>query len=151
MEFHSIKQDGELKRSPTQEELRQKYIDSLKNGTPVKETLTKQSPNKTHQQVKAFWAMIIAMTLAEFDDRGWDTSILLHLPEPTGVPVSKDLLKEYLYAACPVFDEHSNRVTLSKMSIEQAMEQFESIRNFVASQWSIYIPEPDKNWKDKVT
>ena len=36
---------------------------------------------------------------------------------------------------------------MSKMNIEQAMKQFEMVRNFISSQWSIFIPSPNKDWK----
>jgi hypothetical protein len=149
MEFHGTILKEQLYLSIIQKELRQQFLASLKDGTLIKETLTKRGQNKTYQQVKAFWGMVITMTLAEFDDRGWDTSYLLNMDKPTGIAISKDLLKEYFYAVCPVFDENGKRITLSKMTIEQAMKQFEMVRNFAASQWSIYIPDPDPNWREK--
>jgi hypothetical protein len=123
----------------------------MKDGTPVKMKLTRISPHKTHQQVKTIFGLVIAMIIDVFEERGTDSSVLLNTDKPTGVPVSKDLLKEYFYVVCPIYDSDSNRITLGsrKVTIEKAAQFIDEIRNFAATQWSIDVPDPDPNWKLK--
>jgi hypothetical protein len=121
----------------------------MKDGTPVKMKLTRISPHKTHQQVKTIFGLVIAMIIDVFEERGTDSSILLNTDKPTGVPVSKVLLKEYFYVVCPICDSDGNRITLSKAPIDKAAQFIDEIRNFAATQWSIDVPDPDPNWKLK--
>jgi len=149
MDFYGTKNNGNICFSAMQLQFRKLYIESLKDGAEIKESITILRKSKTNKQVKAHWGMIINMSLAEFEDRGYDTSYILRLDKPTGIAISKDLLYEYLCNVCPIFDENGKRITLSKMDTAQASKFFEDCRNHLASQWSIYISEPDENWKDK--
>ena len=94
---------------------------------------------------------MIAQAVTELDDRGYDTSFILNTPKPTGIGIDKNLLCDYFYNVCPIFNEDGKRITLSKMNIEQAMKFFGDVRNFLASQWSIVVPEPDPNWRETIT
>ena len=148
-EFHGIIKNGCYHLSLTQSEQRANWLKNLKEGTLICERISVERKPKTWQQTKTHWGLAVSTILASFSDYGWDTSILLNLPKPTGVEVSSGLLQEYLYAACPTFNEAGERITLSKMDTKQASEFFDAVRNYAASQWSIYIPEPDPNWRDK--
>jgi len=148
-EFHGIIKNGRFELSLTQLQQRQSYLKNLTGDTRVIETLRKEGKSKSWEQVKCHFGLVVTTILREFSDRGWDTSCLLNMPKPTGIEVSVGLLQEFLYAACPVYNEAGERVTLSKMTLIEASKFFDDIRNYCASQWSIYIPEPDKNWKDK--
>lgn len=148
MELHGTVENGILKLSLTQLKQRESFLNSMKDGCRVIESLTVERKPKSYQQVKTHWGLVITTILMEFSDRGWDSSTLLNLPVPTGIEVTKGMLQEYLYAACPVHNEEGQRVTLSKMNTLEASQFFEMVRNFAASQWSIYIPEPDPNWKE---
>lgn len=150
MEFHGEIKDGKLVLSAAQQELRRRLLASYKDGTRVRETLTKKSPAKTHQQIKTIFGLVVAGVLNVFEDNGWDSSILLNTERPTGIPVSKELLKEYFYAVCPIYDNNENRITLSKTTIDKAAQFINETRNWAASQWGIDIPDPDPNWKDKL-
>ncbi len=121
----------------------------MKSGTPIEETLRKISPHKTNKQIKTIFGLCLTTIIQGFNDNGWDSSILLNLPKPTGIGVSKVLLKEYLYAVCPISNDSGGRVTLSDATIEQAMKFIDDIRNFASSQWSIYVPEPNPDWRTK--
>lgn len=149
MEFHYIVQDGRLTLSAVQMELRERYVTSLKNGSLIRETLTKAETSKTHAQIKAIFGLAIAFVLDEFEHRGWDSSIILGGDIPTGVPVSKVLLKEYFYIVCPICDDEGNKKSLSKANIEQANKFLKDIGNWSAAKWQIVIPEPDKEWQKK--
>ena len=149
MEFHGTVQNGQHCLPIPLEKLRQRYLQSMKDGTPVKMVLTRISPHKTHQQVKTIFGLVIARILDVFEDNGWDSSILLNTEKPTGVPVSKVLLKEYFYAVCPICDSDGNRITLSKAKIDKAAQFIDETRNFAATQWSIDVPDPDPNWREK--
>ena len=140
--------DGDMVVSGHQVELRRQWLSGQKDGTVVRETLAKQTLPKTHQQCKAHFGLALAMIVESFNDNGWDASMLLNLPEPTGIGITKDMLQVFFYALFPVFNE-GRQTTLSKMNTAEASKFFDQIRNFASSQWQIAIPEPDKNWADK--
>ena len=124
------------------------WLDSEKDGCLQWEGKRARKP-KSQEQLGAIFGLAIAMIIAEFNDLGMDTSYLLKTDKPTGIGVTADLLKEYFYAVCPIFDDDGKRVTLSKMSTKQAAEFFDAIRNYASSQWGIVIPDPDRNWDRK--
>jgi hypothetical protein len=142
--------DGKLNFPIMQDELRQWCLTTW-NGKQVVETITLWRPGKSHQQVKAIFGLAIGTIKREFDDRGWDTSILLRTDTPTGIAVSDMLIKEYLYAACPIFDDHGDAITLSHKDCDtsRAAKFLMDIQAFAATQWNIYIPDPDKSWRTK--
>jgi hypothetical protein len=148
MDFYGTKQNGRPVYPPAIAEQRRILWDKIKEGSTFKSSLSVPRESKTHSQVKAIWGMVIAMAVNEFSDRGWDTSYLLNLPEPTGCEIKGEILKLYLYEVCPIHDDNG-RVTLSKMTTEQASKFFEDCRNFMASQWNIIIPDPRPDWKEK--
>ncbi len=149
MKFYLEVNHGVLTLTSSQRMLRQHFLTSIKDGTRVIETITRDTKPKTHAQAKTIFGLAIAQIVAEFNDRGWDSSMLLNMPKPTGVEVSKGLLKEFLYAVCPIYDDNDKFITLSKADTRQAAKFFDDIRNFSASQWSIYIAEPNPNWKEE--
>ena len=149
MKFLSQKEDGVLTFAPHIAGQRNQFIDRLKDGETVEETLTVLRPSKTQKQLGAFWGLAMSIAVAELDDRGYDTSFLLNTPKPTGIAITKALLCEYLYNVCPIFDEDGKRITLSKADTQQAAKFFDDSRNFMASQWSITIPEPSPLWREE--
>jgi len=149
MKFYPMIQDGELTYAPPIAEQRKKLLEKQKDGTVFEETLTVFRPSKTRKQLGAFWGLAMSIAVAELDDRGYDTSFLLNVPKPTGIAITKDLLCEYLYNVCPIFDEDGKRITLSKANTQQAAKFFDDCRNFMASQWSITIPEPSPLWREE--
>lgn len=134
----------------SQKLLRQHYMTSIKDGTRIIEVVTRDTKPKTYAQVKTIFGLAIAQIVAEFESRGWDSSMLLNMPKPTGVAISQGLLKEFLYATCPIYDESDKLITLSKSDTRQAAKFFDDIRNYAASQWSVYIAEPNPNWKGEI-
>ena len=149
-EFHGIARDGNLELPITQLKLRESYLSSLKDGTRGIETLRKEGKQKTLEQVKTHWGLVVSTILLEFDNYGWDCSILYNLPKPTGVPVNRDMLHQFFYALFPTYGESGKLITMSseEWTTEHSSRLFENVRNFSASQWSIYIPDPDPNWKE---
>lgn len=133
----------------SQKLLREHYLTSIKEDTRIIETIVRDTKPKTYAQVKTIFGLAIAQIIAAFDDRGWDSSMLLNMPQPTGVAVSQGLLKEFLYAVCPIYDDNDKLITLSKSDTRQASFFFDDIRNYAASQWNIYIAEPNPNWKEE--
>lgn len=149
MRFFAQLVKGKVEFYPAQEILKDQFLSRIKEFSPLLVDISVRREPKTQQQLGAFWSMVIARVIDEFESLGFDTSYLLRLPEPTGVAISPELLKEYLYAVCPQFDDNGKRVGLSKMNTLQAAKFFDDTRNFISSQWGIWIPEPDKNWRNK--
>ncbi len=150
MKAIGIVQDGAMIFGIRQITLRNRYLTNLKNGTPISEEIKVVRQSKTHQQVKTIFGLAIQRILDDFEDRGIGTDELLGLSVPTGNPVSKGLLKEYLYSVCPIHSEEGKRITLSHRdcTTKCASDFFDAIRNFMASQYSVCIPDPDINWKE---
>lgn len=150
IELHGTIKNGHIELTAVQADLRQRTLANYKDGTRIVEIIKREVHAKSWEQVKMHWSLTVGTIKAAFDDRGVDTSALIpHAKLPTGTPVSRGLLQEYIYAVCPIFDDDGNRITLSKMSTVQASEFFESIRNYFASNWGIVIHDPDPNWRDK--
>ena len=148
MQFFGIIKQGKIMLTQSQKLLREHFLASIKDDTRLVETIERDTKPKTYAQIKTIFGLAIAQIVAEFSDRGWDSSMLLNLNKPTGIPISQGLLKEFLYAVCPIYDENDKWITLSKTDTRQAAKFFDEIRNYAASQWSIYIPEPNPNWKE---
>ncbi len=150
MKFAGTKQGGGMTFSVHQITLRKRYIASLKDGTPLTEEIKPIRKGKSWEQVKTIFGLAIVTILDEFESRGIGTDELLGLSVPTGNSISKGMMKEYLYAVCPIFSEDGKRITLSHKdcTTKCASDFFDAIRNFMASQWSVYIPEPRTDWKE---
>jgi hypothetical protein len=151
MQFFGTIQQGRIQLSISQKLLRQRYLTNLKNGTPITEEIKPIRKSKTHQQIKTIFGLAIQTCLDEFEDRGIGTDELLGLEIPTGNPITKGFMKEYLYSVCPMYSEDGKRITLSHRdcTTKCASDFFDSIRNFMASQWSVYISEPNPNWREE--
>jgi len=149
-EFHGIVKQGRFLLPPVQKQLRERLLASMKDGTRVKEGLVREVRDGTYKQLQTIFGLVINYIIVSFNDLGWDSSILLKTDLPTGVPVTKGLLKEYFYIVCPIEDEEGNRITLSKANIMQRMKFIDDMRNHAASQWGIDIPDPNPNWQQKV-
>jgi hypothetical protein len=128
-------------------EQRKRFLSSFKPTDMIEETLTKYRQSKTNRQLGAWFGLFSKIVLEVFNDRGYDTSYIFKLPDPTGIEISPDLLKDYMYAMCPVFRDEK-RLTMRDMNTLEMADFFDKCRNFAASQWSIYVPEPQKNWKE---
>ena len=113
MQFVGTKQGGGMTFSVHQITLRRRYIASLKDGTPLSEEIKPIRKSKTHQQIKTIFGLAIMTILEQFEERGIGTDELLGLEIPTGNSISKGMMKEYLYAVCPIYSEDGKRITLS--------------------------------------
>ncbi len=148
MQFRAQIENEKLNFPGMQKELwRQRLI--TWNEKQVVVDLKLWRPSKSHQQVKAIFGLALATLVREFDDRGWDTSVLFRLPRPTGIPCVADDFKRWLYAACPIYDSDGKYITLSKSNTEQASKFLDDIQATASTEWTIYIPDPDKNWRQK--
>ena len=140
MEFHSIKQDNELTLSPLQIELKRRYIDSLKDGTAVRITLTREGRAKTHQQIKTHFGLVVEMIRQRFIEMGVDVC---------GIAPNKSMIHDILKKACGGVGDMGENLGLSEMTAIQASKFFENCRVWCATQLQLNVPDPDPNWKDK--
>jgi len=148
IKIYGVIQNGEFCAMPEQQRLEAHYLKEYKDGTLAERITRKFGQPKTKHQLGAHFGLALAIIIAEFDDRGYDTSFLYRIDKPTGIRIDKDLLKDYFYSVCPIF-EAGQRITLSKATSEQASKHFNDVRNWASSQWQIVIPEPDKERKHK--
>ena len=153
MEFVGTKQESGMTFSVHQITLRKHYIASLKNGTPLSEKIEPIRQAKTHQQVKTIFGLAIMTILDDFESRGIGTDELLGLEDPTGEPVSKGMMKEYLYAVCPIYNEDGKRITLSHKdcTTKCASDFIKAIQHWAERRYQIFIPEPGSELEGEVT
>jgi hypothetical protein len=146
LDYYVQKLDGEPFRLSRYD---QSLYDLFEKQAPAgryKVTLQRKLPDKSHKQLGVVFGLVVSKTLEAFEELGYDTSYIIKSSRPSGIAVSPDLLKEYLYAVCPIF-RNGIRITLSKMDVAEANQFIEAIRNYISAEWGIYIPEPDKNWR----
>jgi len=147
VDFYGTKIKGKPVYPPAISEQRRKAWDKVKEGGRFKSSLTVPRGSKSQSQLGAIWGLMMTQACAELDDRGYDTSFIYNLPDPTGIAIDQETLCGYLYEACPIRNEMGHKITLSKADTIQAAKFFEDVRAFLASQWSIVIPDPNPNWK----
>jgi hypothetical protein len=129
-------------------EQRRRFLASCKPGTVVKETLLRHRPEKTHQQVKLIWGLLIEHVKKGLDAMGFDLATLFPTAQvPPGVPCPREVLMQLFYACCNDVGENGERKTLSQMNTVEAAAFFEACRDHAARTWGIIVPEPDPNWK----
>lgn len=124
--------------------MREDYLRRLKNGTQVVEDLTRVGKPGSYQQLKTIFGLAIATILYVFDERGMDLQTFLRSEDvPAGLPVTKDIMKDYLYAVAGYVGDSGEAKTLSRMDTVERSRFFENIRRHAASAWSIQIPDPN--------
>ena len=147
MDFPGIKKDGKFVCPPAIAEQHRKYWDRIKDGTLVIKSLVVPRKDKTQNQLGAIWGLMLTQAELILDERGYDSSFLYNLDTPTGVRISKDTLCTFFYNICPIYNEKGEYITLSKADTKEAAKFFDDVRNFMASQWSIILEDPNKEWK----
>ena len=148
MKIYGVINHGEFSATEEQARLEAHDLKQYKDGTLAVRMTQRYSQPRTQHQLGAHFGLALTFIIETFNDRGYDTSIIYKLELPTGIGVTKDLLKDFFYSACPIFDGNGDKITLGKASIEQTAKHFDDIRNYAASQWQIVIPEPNKDWKN---
>jgi hypothetical protein len=136
---------------PEQQTLYMRWRENLKDGQMVKTVDSIYRPHKTWNQVKNHFGNAMRLLVQTFDDRGWDVSMLYRLEKPTGVPVTIAMFQQFFYAMFPTCNDEGKLITMSSadFTTEHCSTLFEAIRNYAASQWSIVIPDPDPNWRER--
>ena len=149
MKFFGIKQDGCLVHPSAIAEAKRKFWDRIKDGAEIESVITVKRGDKSQAQLGAIWGLMLAQAVIELEDRGYDTSFLYNLELPTGIGIKSEDLCRFFYNVCPIYNDEGKYITLSKTNTAEAAKFFDDVRNYMASQWSVIVPEPDPNWKDK--
>lgn len=147
MDFPGKKINGVFVTPAPIAEQARKYWERIPDGTSVVKSITVPRGSKTENQLGAIFGLMLTQAEIILDDRGYDTSFLYNLPDPTGNAITKDALKIFFYNVCPIFNEDGVRITLSKANTKEAAKFFDDVRNYLATQWQIVVPEPDPNYK----
>ena len=150
MKFYFHVQNGKRTMKPEQARLEQQFLATLKPTDLVEADYHKYRQPRSQKQLGAWFGLFSKVVLAEFEDRGIDSGYLFGLNKPTGIAVSKGLLKDYMYAVCPCYNDDGKRITMSEpMNTIQMAQFFDDCRNWAATQWFIYVPDPDPHWYEK--
>jgi len=148
MEFIGTIHKGQFQLPPILNEARRQYLSNIKDGTQVTETLIKESPDKSHKQVKTIFGLIVATVKQQCEEHGLGSDLFLKLRNPSPNPPSVGLIKEYFYATCPIVTDEGKRITLSSPDCTMALAAkfITECMAISASELSIFIPIPDKDW-----
>ena len=139
-----------LKFSEVMRGLWKSFLQSCKPGQALSLEIKRLRPNKSHQQVKMIWGLLIESIKRELDDRGIDLGTLIPAARvPHGIPCPREVIMSILYATCNDVGDQGERKTLSKMDIAEAGRFFEKCRNYVAGAFELDIPDPDPRWQQK--
>ena len=149
LELHGKAKDGKFILTKVQYDLKMDFL-KKNDGKSVVEILKKEVKKRSNQQLKAHFGLALQTIVDEFEERGWDSSFIYNMPTPTGVPVNKAMLQQYFYALYPTTNDKGEFITMShdEFTTVKEMEFFDAIRNHASSQWSIYIPDPNPNYKE---
>ena len=147
MKAIGVKKGNSVQYPPLIKESRSKRWDVIKDGTEVWTDFGVVRALRSSEQLGAIFGLMLARAKCILEERGEDTSLIYNLAKPTGVAISVDNLKDYFYAATPLYDANGIRITLSKANTKEAAKFFDDVRNYMAGQWNIVIPDPNKNWK----
>jgi len=152
MDFPATKRDGRLVLSSEMSRLRDAYLQKLREGEQVIISVKRISRNKTLQQLRCHWGLVVGTIRREFVDRGMDLATFLNSPTiPDGLEVPVDVIQAVLYATCNDVGENGERKTLGKMNTVEASAFFDKCRNYTASAWNIQIPDPNPMWREQST
>lgn len=147
MEIHGRIKGGQIVLSPAMAAMRDNYTRKLKDDTPVRITLLRIAKNKTIQQLRCHWGLVVGTIRNQFRERGMDLATMLGSPTiPDGLEVPSEVIQAVLYACCNDVGDDGERKTLSKMNTVEASRFFDKCRNYAASAWDVQIPDPDPFW-----
>ncbi len=149
MKVPGTKINGKFIANPGMGIIAKNFWEAIKDGTPLIKTMEVVRKSKSGKQLGAIFGLMLTRAAVELADKGWDTSYIYKLDNPTGIEISVDDLKQYFYTVCPIYNEEGIRISLSKSNTKEAAKFFDDCRNYLASQWEIHVPEPDPSYKDK--
>jgi len=129
-------------------EAKRQWIASQKEDTLIAIEMKRPSSPKSKQQLGAIFGLLLKTAVIEMEHLGMDTSYIYKLDRPTGIRIDEDTLLKYLYNACPIYRD-GEIITLSQMDMAEAADCYDKFCAYLASQFGIVIPEPDKNWRLK--
>src|SRR5512142_1787567 len=114
MEFITTVQSRKLVWFPAMRDRKDRFVSRIRDGGAIKITMTRIGKPGSYQQLKTIFGLAIAHILREFDECGMDLATFLKSDKiPCGIPVSKDVMKEYLYAVAGYVTEEGDSKTLS--------------------------------------
>ncbi len=140
MECLGTIQNKQLTLPVVQQESRQQYLSTMKEGQLVRIKYTKIAAQKTHQQVKTHFGLVIEAIRRKLEEMGIDIC---------GIAANKDMVHKILIKACGGVGDMGETLGLREMSVEQASKLFENCRTWAATQLQLVIPDPDKDWREK--
>jgi hypothetical protein len=127
-----------------------RYTHAWRDGTCWRGELIRIGEPGSYQQLRAIFGLAVGHILAEFQEQGLDLATLLRDEQiPPGIPVSKNVLKDYLYAVAGHVSDDGDAKTLSEMDKTERSRFFENIRTVAAGRWCIQIPDPDPLWRSR--
>ena len=116
---------------------RKRYLDSLKEGATVEETLKEKREGKTHAQCKAIFGYIISTVKFTLDERGADIG---------GAPWSESQIADCLYAYTQLKRGHKKTLSTKGggMDKQEASWFIDDSLWFAANfkDWLVFVPDP---------
>lgn len=138
LEIIAVARQGKLVYQKTADELLTRLL-SESEGKFVKCRYSRVGAHKTHKQVKTHFGLAVVMIREAMIDKGWAIC---------GVAPNKEMIHEILLKCCGGVGPLGEMKRLSEMTTTEAVQFFENVRDWAASQLNIYIPNPDPNWRN---
>ena len=147
MDFIGIIKDGGLSFATNTLHQRARYLNSLKNGQSVKESIVRARKPKSNEQIGTIFGLIIVHVCQEMNDRG-ETIKKIVMGDEYEVLPTKDNVKQFLYDRFAPNDDNGRQKTLSQMDMQEVSEFIDACLVGMAKEpYLIYIPDPDPNWR----
>lgn len=128
MDFHGVKRNNKQSYPPAVAEQRRLAWDKIKEGSPIKTSLSVPRKSKSYAQVKLIWGNMVANTILQSIEKGICVDDLLRFllvsDIPSGVAIDEDFIHTLMYIIAPTTDESGKKITLSKMNTVQASSLF---------------------------
>lgn len=126
---------------------RNDYLARMKDGAIVESEIKRIHSEKTQAQLGAYWGLLIETVWRELDEMGVDLATFLKSEKiAPGLPVTREILHEYLTAACGHVAEDGAHKRLSDMNTAEASRYFDACRTLAAGSWGIIVPDPVPQW-----
>lgn len=135
MKFHGRITKGTMAFKEYQLELRRKYLGKFKEGQMVVETIKKECPSKTLEQLGYYYAVILPVTTQQLIEDGF---------EVYGVPINEAMTDDILKNYCARFE--GAIINKADMDIQQASQFISNCIAWANGALGCQIPEPKKRY-----
>lgn len=139
LETIGVAKNGKYVLPPNEEELHTNWLIDC-DGKFVRARWSRVGKPKTAKQLKTHFGLAVAKVRQAMIDQGETIC---------GVMPNKKMIHEILSMSCGGVGPLGESKRLSQMTSDEAFHFFENIRDWVARELHVVIPDPDPDWRTK--